>query len=66
MQRAVRLQPANAATWRQLGRLELNTLDQPDQALQAFRAALYLDPQAPASQDDFLAAQRAAVAAKGP
>jgi tetratricopeptide (TPR) repeat protein len=64
LERAVRLQPANAATWRRLGHLRLDTLDQPDAALRDFRAAYYLDPQSPISQQDFIDAQRAVSAHK--
>jgi tetratricopeptide (TPR) repeat protein len=64
LERAVRLQPANSATWRRLGHLRLSALNQPKEALRDFRAAYYLDPQNPASQADFLAAQRAVAAGK--
>ena len=40
-------QPANAETWRRLGRLRLSTLNDPKGALSAFQAAYYLDPQQP-------------------
>ena len=64
LERAVRLQPANPATWRRLGHLRLSTLNQPTEALRDFRAAYYLDPQNPVSQADFLVAQRAVAAGK--
>jgi tetratricopeptide (TPR) repeat protein len=64
LERAVRLQPANATTWRRLGHLRLSTLNQPDAALRDFRAAYYLDPQSPLSQSDFIDAQRAVSAHK--
>ena len=57
---AVRLEPATAETWRRLGRLQLSVLNEPDEALDSFRAALYLDPRQPASTSDFLEASRAA------
>jgi tetratricopeptide (TPR) repeat protein len=59
LEHAVRLQPANPATWRRLGHLRLDALDQPEEALRDFRAAYYLDPQNPVSTQDFVAAQRA-------
>jgi tetratricopeptide (TPR) repeat protein len=64
LEHAVRLQPANAQTWRRLGHLRLDTLDQPEEALHDFRAAYYLDPQNPVSQADFIDAQRAVAARK--
>jgi len=57
---AVKLEPATAETWRRLGRLQLSVLNEPDEALDSFRAALYLDPRQPASTSDFLEASRAA------
>jgi O-Antigen ligase len=56
---AVRIQPANAETWRRLGHFQLDTLDQPADALASFRAAYFLDPRNPVSTSDFLAARRA-------
>ena len=56
---AVRLQPANAETWRRLGRFQLTTLNQPADALASFRAAYFLDPRNPVSTSDFLEASRA-------
>jgi tetratricopeptide (TPR) repeat protein len=64
LERAVKLQPANPATWRRLGHLNLSVLDQPDEALRDFRAAYYLDPVSPVSAADYLAAQRAVAARK--
>jgi Flp pilus assembly protein TadD len=58
--RAVELQPANAETWRRLGRFQLSALVQPDEALRAFRAAYYLDPANQQSTSDILEASRAA------
>ena len=59
LEEAVRIQPANAETWRRLGRFQLSTLNQPADALASFRAAYFLDPRNPASTSDFLEASRA-------
>jgi hypothetical protein len=59
LERAVELQPANAETWRRLGRQRLSVLNDPKGALSAFQAAYYLDPQSPASTSDVLEANRA-------
>ena len=59
LRRAVRLQPANAETWRRLGRYQLSVLGAPREALPAFRAAYFLDPQSPEAVSDFLEVQRA-------
>jgi len=59
LEEAVRLQRANAETWRRLGRFQLSTLNQPADALASFRAAYFLDPRNPASRSDFLEAGRA-------
>jgi tetratricopeptide (TPR) repeat protein len=56
---AVRLQPANAETWRRLGTYRLSVLDQPEPALRAFKAALYLDPASKPTQDAVLNAAQA-------
>jgi tetratricopeptide (TPR) repeat protein len=56
---AVRVQPANAESWRRLGRFQLSTLNQPDKAIRSFRAAYFLDPRNPVSTSDFLEASRA-------
>jgi tetratricopeptide (TPR) repeat protein len=55
---AVRLQPANPESWRQLANYQLNTLNQPSPAFAALRAALVLDPRNPAIQAEFLDAFR--------
>jgi cytochrome c-type biogenesis protein CcmH/NrfG len=59
LEEAVEIQPANAETWRRLGRFQLSTLNQPADALASFRAAYFLDPRNPASRSDFLEASRA-------
>jgi cytochrome c-type biogenesis protein CcmH/NrfG len=59
LEEAVRIQPANAETWRRLGRFQLSTLNQPADALASFRAAYFLDPRNPVSRSDFLEASRA-------
>jgi cytochrome c-type biogenesis protein CcmH/NrfG len=59
LERAVRLQPANAETWRRLGRLRLSVLHDPQGALRAFRAAYFLDPRSPQSVSDVIEANRA-------
>jgi hypothetical protein len=46
LQASVKLQPANPATWLQLGRYDL-TIGQPREAIAALQAALYLFPQVP-------------------
>jgi tetratricopeptide (TPR) repeat protein len=58
LERAVELEPANPSTWSRLGRLQL-TMNQPDQALRSFRAALYLDPASAAAASDVIEASRA-------
>jgi hypothetical protein len=60
LQRAVALEPANAETWRRLGRFRLDVLKQPRDAVDAFQAAYYLDPASPVSVSDLLEASRAA------
>src|SRR5262249_53677046 len=54
LERAVHLQPANPATWRRLGHLNLEVLNQPKEAVRDFRAAYYLDPVSPVSVTDFI------------
>src|SRR5204862_3523920 len=58
LEEAVRLQPANPESWRQLANYQLNTLNQPGPAFAALRAALFLDPQSPAVRAEFLDAYR--------
>ena len=55
---AVRLQPSNPESWRQLADYQLNTLNQPSPAFAALRAALFLDPRNPAIQAESLDAYR--------
>jgi tetratricopeptide (TPR) repeat protein len=43
LERAVRLQPSNPATWQQLGEYDLQ-IRRPREAVAVLRAALYLDP----------------------
>ncbi|MDX6642557.1 MAG: hypothetical protein QOD76_519, partial [Solirubrobacteraceae bacterium] len=66
LERAVRLQPANAEAWRRLGELDLRVLNQPRPARDELRAALYLDPNSEAIRREFLAASRALAAASAP
>ena len=60
LERAVELQPASAEAWRQLGRLRLSVLNDPQRALDAFQAAYHLDPKSPESTSDVIEASRAA------
>jgi tetratricopeptide (TPR) repeat protein len=60
LQQAIEVQPASAEAWRRLGRLQLSTLNQPDDAVASFRAAYFLDPHNPQSTSDLLEATRAA------
>jgi tetratricopeptide (TPR) repeat protein len=65
LERAVALQPANAETWRHLGRFRLDVLSDAPGALTALRAAYSLDPASPASVSDVLEATRATQAPTG-
>jgi tetratricopeptide (TPR) repeat protein len=58
LEQAVRLQPANPASWTQLASYQLNVLQQATPAFQSARAALFLDPKSPAAQALFLDAFR--------
>ena len=60
LEQAVDLEPANPETWRQLGRLRLDHLNDPKGALRAFQYAYYLDPQAAQSINDVVVASRVA------
>ncbi|HEX5145937.1 MAG TPA: O-antigen ligase family protein, partial [Conexibacter sp.] len=59
LQRAVRLQPANPESWLQLGQFELDR-GNPRRALRVLGAAIYLDPQGPATQAAYAQAQQRA------
>jgi tetratricopeptide (TPR) repeat protein len=65
LERAVRIEPATAEAWRQLGELRLNALNDPRGAIRALQAAYYLDPHSPDSTSDLLAASRAAQGSTG-
>jgi hypothetical protein len=65
LERAVRIEPATAETWRRLGQLRLDALHDPKGAVSAFQAAYYLDPHSPDSTSDLLAASRAAQGTTG-
>ena len=58
LEQAVRLQPGNPESWRQLAAYQLNNLNQPTPAFAALRAALFLDPKNPAIQAELLDAYR--------
>jgi O-antigen ligase len=66
LQSAVIQQPSNPQLWLSLARYELGTLHNPEAALQALNAALYLDPLDQATRDEFLAASAAARGSKAP
>jgi cytochrome c-type biogenesis protein CcmH/NrfG len=59
LEKAVLLEPANPETWRRLGRFRLDVANDPRGALQAFKAAYYLDPMAFYAPANVLEAQRA-------
>jgi hypothetical protein len=65
LEKAVDVQPANAETWRRLGRFRLDTLAQPRRALDDFQVAYYLDPQNRQSWSDLIYATRAVEADGG-
>lgn len=58
LQRAVRLQPSNPATWQRLAEFELNQLNDRSAGLHDLGAALYLDPQSMQEINDYLDALR--------
>jgi tetratricopeptide (TPR) repeat protein len=60
LERAVRLQPANAEAWRRMARLRLSALSDPKGALRAFQASLWLDPASAESVSGVVEAARAA------
>ena len=65
LEHAVRLQPANPATWRRLGHLRLDTCStSPRRRCATSAPRYYLDPAVPVSTSDFVAAQRAVAARK--
>jgi tetratricopeptide (TPR) repeat protein len=49
--------PGDPQTWLRLAGFQLNTLDQPDKALETLSAALYLDPHSKVGQALFLQAR---------
>jgi hypothetical protein len=59
---AIDLEPANPESWRQLGRLQLDALNDPKGALKSFQIAYYLDPRSPQSTTDIVIASRLAAA----
>ena len=58
LEQAVELEPANPETWRQLGRLRLDELNDPRAALRAFQYAYFLDPQGAQSINDVVVTAR--------
>ncbi|HXE44413.1 MAG TPA: tetratricopeptide repeat protein [Conexibacter sp.] len=64
LERAVRLQPANSEAWLRLGQFELAQGDA-RRALRVLGAALYLDPQGPATQAAYAQAQQRAATTRG-
>ena len=58
LEQAVELEPANPETWRQLGRLRLDKLNDPRGALRAFQYAYFLDPQGAQSINDVVVTAR--------
>ena len=64
LEQAVELEPANPETWRQLGRLRLDHLNDPRGALRAFQYAYYLDPQSAQSINDVVVTARIVAAAR--
>jgi hypothetical protein len=60
LEAAVIEQPSNPQLWMKLADYQLNRMHRPQAALQALRAALYLDPLEQAAQQQFLEASAAA------
>lgn len=60
LQRAVRLQPANATTWLRLAEFDLNARNDRHAALGDLGPVLYLDPQSVQGVSDYLGALRGA------
>ena len=65
LQKAVKLQPAVAASWLQLAQFELNVAKDPAAATAALQPALFLDPRSVVARATFLLALRAEEKAKG-
>ena len=63
LEQAIDLEPANPETWHRLGEFRLNVLHDPQGALRAYQAALYLDPKPPGRMSDVVVASRAAAVA---
>lgn len=57
LERAVLSFPGDPQTWYRLAAFQLGTLDQPEQAVETVRGALYLDPHSRAAQQLFLDAR---------
>jgi Tfp pilus assembly protein PilF len=66
LQRAVRLQPSNPATWLSLAEFELNKLNDRSAGLRDLGPALYLDPQSMQQANDYLGALRGPPPATNP
>jgi hypothetical protein len=62
LDQAIDLEPANPETWRQLGRFQLDGLNDPKAALRSYQIAYYLDPRSPQSTTDIVVASRLAAA----
>jgi O-antigen ligase len=60
LEQAVIQQPSNPQLWMKLADYELNRMHDPQSALEALRAALYLDPLEQSAQQQFLQASAAA------
>jgi len=60
LEKAVIQQPSNPQLWMKLADYELNRVHDPQSAIQALRAALYLDPLEQSAQQQFLQASAAA------
>jgi O-antigen ligase len=58
LERAARSQPANTEAWRRLGRYRLTVLGDAEGAVEAFRAAYFLDPASEDTASDLIEATR--------
>jgi hypothetical protein len=58
LERAARSQPANTEAWRRLGRYRLTVLGDAEAAVEAFRAAYFLDPASEDTASDLIEATR--------